>query len=139
MKKVGLEVIPSSDAYPDAAAVIILDHIYKRQFFGFYSLWDTTYQEERYRLWKILNPEEKRLQQVRIDLGSTGTLEEFELTVFTPDGELTKIKQNQVTVKETSYPEGGTAYKQGIVDLPALTRDTVVEMKYIIKFKEPLC
>lgn len=138
LKKYDIKAIPEDKDYPDAEAVIIHDHILKRQFFGVNSLWDFTWQEERYKVWKVLKPEVERFKTVILELGATGQLDDFEMIVYNPAGEETKIKKDQVQVKDIETPAGGRKFRQAIVSLPKLVAGTYIEMTLVIKHNTPL-
>lgn len=138
LKKRDIKELPQNNEYPDAAAIIICDEILKEQFFGYYSIWDITYKENRYKVWKVIKPEEARLQKVEIDLGNNKEVEEFKLTIYPLQGEDQKIKKEEMKLHTYTYPEGGSEYKKAVLELPELSPNTILEMEYVLNVSETL-
>ncbi|MBN2381421.1 hypothetical protein JXQ70_00930 [bacterium] len=138
LQKKDIEQIPANEDYPGADAIIIYDETIKEQYFGYYSLWDITYKELGYKVWKVVNPSVERLQKVVIELSNNKEVDEFEINLYPFQGESQRFKKENLQVQTYTYPEGGSEYKKAVLELPAMASNCVIEMEYILNVRKPL-
>lgn len=131
LKKKELTKLPDIKNYPQADGIVIYESIQKPQFYGYYSLWDINYSEIHYKLWEIINPNVPRFKKLVVKLGTDGELTDFMLNIFTPDRQLQKFKKKDISFSQVN-PTKGT------ISLPDLVSKTIIEMKVIVKHKQPL-
>ncbi|MBN2383536.1 hypothetical protein JXQ70_11690 [bacterium] len=136
-RELDLKTIPARENGADASAIVILEEITDRQYYGYYSMWDVTHIEERNRIWKVLDPSEERTGWLEVDLADTLEIVSFKVNIYYPDGTMVKLRKADLRLENYRDSITGERYQRGLLLLPGIVADTIIDLSSAVHYDYP--